>query len=107
MSTRAGFDPLTVENRGPQVGISLAPCAVGFTPKRKTLPTWSAGNFPPLRLARVLRSAGGVLSADAAGPFPLPSFPWQAAQYCSNISLPDAGEVGLIGSFLTVFFGAS
>jgi hypothetical protein len=43
-----------------------------------------------------------VLSAATAGPFPFPSFPWQTAQYASNISLPEAGEVFVIGARLTV-----
>jgi uncharacterized membrane protein len=38
--------------------------------------------------------------AGAAGPFPFPSVPWQAAQYWTNISLPDAALVRLIGVFL-------
>ena len=37
----------------------------------------------------MVRSATRVLSEGVAGPRPLPSAPWQAAQYCLNIVLPE------------------
>jgi hypothetical protein len=36
------------------------------------------------------------VNSDAAGPSPLPFFPWQAAQYHLKISVPDMGDPGLI-----------
>src|ERR1700722_12052400 len=72
----------------PQVGMSEEPCAATPGPKRRTLVTRSVGNSPPWRLARVVRSAAGIFSAARAGPCPLASRPWQAAQNCLNIALP-------------------
>ena len=69
--------------------------------------TFIAGNFPPLFLLSMVRSAGGVFSALAAGPPPLPSVPWQTAQYDVYISLPDAGDVGLTVTCLMVVFAWS
>src|SRR5579883_3081498 len=92
--------PLTCENSGPQTGISGEPWAPP-TPLRRMFATWSAGNLPSFFLASSARFAGGIFSEAAAGPLPLPSFPWHGAQYELNISLPDAGEVIWIGSFLT------
>jgi hypothetical protein len=40
-----------------------------------------------------LQSGGGTI--------PFPSVPWHVAQYCVNISLPDAGLVSLIAVFTT------
>src|ERR1035437_2484102 len=64
-------------------------------------PTRTSGKVPLLRLARVVRLVGGIFRAGAAGPPPLPSFPWQLAQYCAYISLPEAGDVSLTLVFLT------
>ena len=55
---------------GPHMGMSDEPCATTRVPKRSTSTTYSYGNFPPWRLASVVRSAGGVLSTNAAGPSP-------------------------------------
>src|SRR5208337_3275446 len=43
--------------------------------------------------------------ALAAGPLPLPSVPWQTAQYATYISLPDTGDVLFIGTCLMVLSG--
>src|ERR1700686_391691 len=84
----------------PQVGMSEEPWAATPGPKRKTLVTRSVGNSPPWRLARVVRSAAGTLSAARAGPCPLASRPWQAAQYCLNIALPVGTKLGGSWSWL-------
>ena len=74
--TSGEFDPLLIEpNNGPQVGISVVPCAGGVGPLRNVVDTESAGNLPPFFFASAVRSAGGVFNAEAAGPFPLASFP--------------------------------
>lgn len=56
------------------------------------------GNLPMCRLASVVRSAGGVLRFEAAGPLSLASAPWHAAQNCWYISWPEGiGEVAAHG----------
>jgi hypothetical protein len=50
---------------------------------------------------------GLVFSAGAAGPPPLPSFPWHTAQYSLNISWPEAGDVGTVDTFLMDFSDAA
>ena len=59
------------------------------------------GNLPPWRFVRVVKSGGMVLSVEAAGPLPLASRPWQAAQYCAYIKSPD----GINGARVTVCGG--
>src|SRR5215470_6361800 len=59
----------------PQTGISLFPCAARFAWPLRTLVTCMAGYFPEFFWARAVKSAGATLSADAAGPSPLPSLP--------------------------------
>src|SRR5271166_5637462 len=101
--TSASCPPLTLRNNGPQTGISLDPCAGRSDVPRRIELTFRAGNFPPLFLLSTVRSAGGVFSALAAGPPPLPSVPWQTAQYAVYISLPDTGDVDCIGTCFIVF----
>src|SRR6266550_1286575 len=43
---------------GPHTGISDEPCAENLKPKRRTFVTYSSGNVPPCRFARVVRSGG-------------------------------------------------
>src|SRR5271165_6120075 len=88
-------------NNGPQTGISAEPCAPGPFPNFRELATLLAGYFPSCFLASCVRSVGGTFMALAAGPLPLPSIPWQGAQYCVYISFPEAGLVCLIGACLT------
>src|ERR1700722_20167936 len=84
----------------PQVGISEEPWAATPGPKRRTLVTRSVGNSPPWRLARVVRSAAGTLRAARAGPCPLASKPWHAAQYCLNMTFPEGTKSGGMLSWL-------
>jgi hypothetical protein len=61
---------------------------VRFRGTRDRLPLILASGFVIVGTA-LARSAGRVLSDAAAGPRPFPSAPWQAAQYCLYITLPD------------------
>src|ERR1035438_2325501 len=94
--TSTSCPPLILRNNGPHTGISLDPWAGRSDVPRRMDVTFRAGNSPPLFLLNMVRSAGGIFSALAAGPPPLPSVPWQTAQYDVYISLPDAGDVGLM-----------
>src|SRR5208337_2023881 len=101
------FPLLRVQNNAPHTGMSLDPCAgVADSPRMEAV-TFNAGYFPPLFLLSRVRSVGGTFSALAAGPPPLPSVPWQTAQYAVYISLPDTGDVDLIGTCLMVVFAWS
>jgi hypothetical protein len=57
----------------------------------------------PLDLHRregpAVRSAGTFVKEAAAGPLPLPSAPWQTAQYELNIFWPSEADTGLMGTF--------
>src|SRR3954469_5541268 len=76
-------------NVGPQIGMSLDPCAgIAGLPWVTNSRTSRAGNAPSLRAASLVRSAGRVLRADATGPSPVPSCPWQGGQYAMKLSLP-------------------
>src|SRR5208283_6156876 len=86
---------LIFQNKVPHTGISLDPCAGRADSPRRVAVTFRAGYFPPLFLLITVRSVGGTFSALAAGPPPLPSVPWQTAQYAMYISLPDTGDVDL------------
>src|SRR5213594_1734935 len=70
-----------------------------------TSETRCSGNLPLFFLVSWVRSAGAFLRASAAGPAPLPSWPWHTAQYVVNISFPEEGEVEVTGTFLMVFAG--
>ena len=94
--TSASCPLLIPQNNGPHTGISLDPCAGVDGPPRMVEVTFRAGYLPPLFLLSIVRSAGGVFNALAAGPPPLPSVPWQTAQYDVYISLPDAADVALM-----------
>src|SRR5271157_3664816 len=85
--------------------MSLDPCAGRADSPRIEDVTFRVGYFPPLFLLSRVRSVGGTFSALAAGPPPLPSVPWQTAQYAVYMSLPDTGDVDLIGTCLMVFSG--
>src|ERR1039457_5561413 len=87
--------------------ISFEPCAGRADSPWMEDVTFSAGYFPPLLLLSRVRSVGGTFSALAAGPPPLPSVPWQTAQYAVYISLPDTGDVDLIGTCFMDFSGWS
>src|SRR5215472_14047280 len=78
--TSALLPPLMLQNRLPQMGISREPWEAITSSPRMMDETFSAGYFPPFFLASTVRSAGGTFRAPAAGPLPLPSRPWQAAQ---------------------------
>src|SRR5208282_2439119 len=91
------------QNSLPQTGISFEPCVGKRTSPAIALPTRSDGYLLSFFLARIVRSGGGTFSASAAGPFPLPSLPWQTAQYAVYISWPDAGDVGCTGTYLICF----
>src|SRR5579864_2629012 len=82
---------------GPQTGIVVEPCAGTLGPALIACMTLNEGNCPLLRAARVVRSAGGIFIAEAAGPSPLAETPWQVAQYCKNICLLRSAEAGLPG----------
>src|SRR5579864_2832498 len=71
---------LMLENSGPQTGISWLPWDAVIDCPRRTAATCDAGYFPPLFFARAVRSAGLVFIAEAAGPAPFASVPWQTAQ---------------------------
>src|ERR1035438_10310793 len=86
--------------------MSFEPCAAVVASPRIVAETFIEGYFPPLLLLSTVRSVGGTLSALAAGPPPLPSVPWQTAQYAMYISLPDTGDVGLTATCLMVLAGA-
>src|ERR1019366_9809742 len=90
-------------NNDPQTGMSLDPCAGRADSPRMEDVTFSAGYFPPLFLLSRVRSVGGTFSALAAGPPPLPSVPWQTAQYAVYIPLPDTADIGLTGTCFMVF----
>src|ERR1039458_7403991 len=94
---------LILQNNVPHTGISLDPCAGRSDSLRMEDETFSAGYFPPLFLPSRVRSVGGTFSALAAGPPPLPSIPWQTAQYALYISLPDTGDVDLTGTCFMTF----
>src|ERR1700690_1642191 len=91
--------PSICRKTAPQVGISLGPCAVTRRSPLIAPNTLSSGNLPALRFVRVVRSEGRNLRAPLAGPSPLPSTPWQAAQYEWYISLPEETEVCPAGVF--------
>src|SRR5581483_7110310 len=95
---------LICQNRLPQIGMSLLPCAGTLTSPRMALATRADGNFPPSFCLNTVRSVGAVLSASAAGPPPFPSLPWHTAQYVSYICFPDAAEVCFTGTCFTSFF---
>src|SRR5215472_10557374 len=78
--TSASLPPLMLQNSRPQMGISREPWEAITSSPRMIDETFSAGYFPPFFLASTVRSAGGTFRAPAAGPLPLPSRPWQAAQ---------------------------
>src|SRR5579871_2362981 len=71
---------LMLENSGPQTGISWLPWDGVVACPRMMAATWAAGYFPPSFCARAVKSEGAVFIAEAAGPFPLASVPWQTAQ---------------------------
>ena len=77
--TSASCPWLMLRNSGPQTGMSLLPCAGVSASPRSTLETCIEGNSPLLLAANLVRSDGGTFNADAAGPVPLPSVPWQTA----------------------------
>jgi hypothetical protein len=56
--------------------------------------TYSLGKFPPCARAGVVRFDGGLRSGFAAGPRPLLSEPWHAAQYSLYIWRPDGTYAG-------------
>ena len=59
---------------GPQTGMSEEPCAgASVRPWVTSSRTSSGENWPPLRAASIVRSAGGMLSDGAIGPLPVPS----------------------------------
>src|SRR5579872_1535193 len=93
---------LTDGNNAPQTGMSRLPCAETSLSPLIVLNTFSSGKVPPFFAESSVKLAGAFFSAAAAGPVPLPSNPWQAAQYCLNISDPDAADVGVTGTFLIV-----
>src|SRR5450759_406993 len=95
---------LMLQNNAPHTGISLDPCAGRAVSPRMEDETFSAGYFPPLFLLSRVRSEAGVFNALAAGPPPLPSVPWQTAQYAVYMSLPDTGDMDLTGTCLMTFF---
>ena len=64
--------------------------------------TAPAENFPPLRCAIRVRSAGAFTSAVAAGPLPVPAGPWQTLQYAANVAAPETSLMALMGSRFTV-----
>src|ERR1039457_5082988 len=101
--TSPSCPPLIFQTNDPHTGISFEPCA-GRTvsPWMEDL-TFISGYFPPLFLLSRVRSLGGTFSALAAGPPPLPSVPWQTAQYAVYIPLPDAGDVNLTGTYSMTF----
>src|SRR5262245_30287326 len=82
-------DDSSDRNVGPHTGISLEPCAATSAPLVTNRRTRSAGTTPRFHIEISVRSAGGVLSAAATGPPPLPSRPWQGAQYRRKLSIPD------------------
>src|SRR5215469_8221439 len=90
------------ENSVPQIGMSRDPCAEVSGSPWITLATFNSGNLPPFLDDSVVKLAGVFLRAAAAGPSPLPSLPWQTAQYSWNISAPFTGEVAVTGAFLMV-----
>src|SRR5450759_5119494 len=92
-----------LQNNAPHTGISLDPCAGRADSPRMEDETFSAGYFPPLFFLSRVRSVAGTFSALAAGPPPLPSVPWQTAQYAVYISLPDTGDMVLIGTCWMTF----
>src|ERR1017187_3187159 len=94
---------LTLQNNVPHTGMSFDPCAGSSDSLRMEDETFSEGYFPPLFLLSRVRLLGGIFSALAAGPPPLPSVPWQTAQYAVYIPLPDAGDVNLTGTCSMTF----
>src|ERR1022692_2324133 len=62
---------------GPQMGISVEPCAGVDEPPPSNWRTDPTGNLPPLLFESCVRSVGLALSAAAAGPPPLPSLPYR------------------------------
>src|ERR1017187_1329673 len=97
--TPAAPAPSICRKTEPQVGMSLDPCAVTRRSPLIAPNTGSSGNFPAFRSARLVRSEGRDFKAALAGPSPLPSTPWHAAQYAWYISLPEETEVRPAGVF--------
>ena len=99
----SGDGPLGFHEKiGPHVGISCEPCAGMFPPALIACTTPDSGNRPPFRTSSMVKSVGGTFKAGAVGPFPLPDWPWHAAQYSPNNCLPDAPEAAFGGLGLTV-----
>src|SRR5574342_604216 len=83
--------------------MSFDPCALVVLGPHWSTDMTSISGYVPLFLAlSVVRFVGGVLKADAAGPSPRPCLPWHAAQYAVYISSPDAIDVWVIGTRVTV-----
>jgi hypothetical protein len=60
--------------------------------------------FPVMTSGQLGQVGGGTLSAEAAGPSPLASFPWQTAQYSRYIPAPEMGsDEGEFDALLSCF----
>src|ERR1035441_976943 len=71
--TSVSCPPLMLQNKLPQIGISLVPWAARTCSPPMIAATLIAGYLPPFFTASAVRSVGGTFNASAAGPLPLPS----------------------------------
>jgi hypothetical protein len=53
-----------------------------------------AGNVPPFRGERLVRSETSRFNAFDARPFPRPSSPWHTAQLFRKMVVPSTGRIG-------------
>src|SRR5262249_53502672 len=90
---------------GPQIGISREPWAKISSSPAMMVRICLLGKTPPFRREIVVRSDGLVLNAGATGPLPLPSSPWQVAQYARNRSGPLSEAINGWRALLCSAFG--